>query len=79
MKTIHILWHKKNYAHEWTLVRAFEAESDAQDIAELMRTFCSGELKVEASALAPCTGSSLPAPAIPRFREIDTTPRAALP
>lgn len=79
MKTIHILWHKKTYSHEWTLVRAFEAEGDAQDIAELMRPFCSGELKVEAAALAPCIGTSLLAPAIPRFREIDATPRAALP
>ena len=77
MKTIHILWHKKNYAHEWTLVRAFEAESDAQDIAELMRPFCSGELKVEASSLAPCT--DLAPPNVPRLRDIDITPRAALP
>ena len=77
MKTIHILWHKKNNAHEWTLVRAFEAESDAQDIAELMRPFCSGELKVEASSLAPCT--SLAPSTVPRLRDIDITPRAALP
>ena len=77
MKTIHILWHKKNYAHEWTLVRAFEAESDAQDIAELMRPFCSGELKVEASSLAPCT--DLAPPNVPRLRDIDITARAALP
>ncbi len=76
MRTIHILWHKKNYAHEWTLVRAFEAERDAQDIAELMRPFCSGELKVEASSLAPCT--NLAPPIVPRPRDIDITPRAAL-
>lgn len=81
MKTIYIVWHKKPHAYgdAWTLVRAFESEADAHNEVEVWRPVVSGDLKVESAGLAPSTGSVLAAPAIPRFREIDATPRAALP
>jgi hypothetical protein len=72
VKTIFMLWHKKNlYGDNWEMVRAFEAQAEADDLAVILKKYGGGECKVEASILVPAADF--------RPREIDTQPRASLP
>lgn len=58
MKTIYLLVHKSTYGSERKVLRAYEAESEAQDNIKLYEGIISGSLEVLPVELVP--GARLP-------------------
>lgn len=72
MKTIFLLRHRPAYSSDAKVIRAYESEESAKADAEAFKPVSqSGSLEVVSIEFMPAAGI--------RPRDIDTTPKAALP
>jgi hypothetical protein len=71
MKTIYLLRKMNRYGSHPTNIRAFEVMADAEDLVGVLKLAGADDIEVVPLELSPST--------VPRLRDIDITPRAALP
>jgi hypothetical protein len=71
MRTIYLVRKVNRYSAHPTNIRCFEVMADAEDLVGVLKLAGSEDVEVVPLELSPST--------VPRLRDIDITPRAALP